>query len=164
MDIETHWHIVKKVFKQSFSSSFHFSIASVDENGKPHVTPIGSLILGKPGHAIYFEEFTNKLPINIATNKSICVLAVNSGKWFWLKSLISGQFSEPPSLRLEGETGDLREATEQEVGLWHKRVKSVKFTKGHKLLWKNMGMVREIKFTKIIPVKIGLMTSKTKYL
>lgn len=162
MDIDSHWEIVKKVFKQSFSSSFHYSIASVDINSKPHVTPIGSLILGKPGHAVYFEEFTSQLPINISTNNSICVLAVNGGKLFWLKSLIKGQFSEPPALRLEGQAGLLRKATEQEVNLWHKRVKSVNFTKGHKLIWKNMGMVREIKFTKIIPIKIGAMTNTIK--
>jgi len=90
MEIETHWNIVKKIFKQSFSSSFHFSIATVDENGKPHVTPIGSLILGNPGQAIYFEEFPSKLPINLKTNKHVSILAVNSSKWFWLKSLIKG--------------------------------------------------------------------------
>ena len=163
MDIYTDWEVVKKVFKKSFSSSFHYSIATVDQNSKPHITPIGSLILGKPGHAIYFEEFTKQLPINISINNSICVLAVNSSKWFWLKSLIVGQFTELPALRLEGEAGILREATKQEVKLWHKRVNTVKFTKGHKLLWKNMGMVREIKFTKIIPVKIGLMTRQTQY-
>jgi uncharacterized protein len=61
MEIYSHWSDVKKVFKKSFSSSFHFSIATVDEEGRPHITPIGSLILGKPGHAIYFEEFTSQL-------------------------------------------------------------------------------------------------------
>ena len=82
MEIDTHWDIVKKIFKQSFSSSFHFSIATVDENGKPHVTPIGSLILGNPGHAIYFEEFPNKLQNNLKTSKHVSILAVNSSKWF----------------------------------------------------------------------------------
>jgi len=160
MEINTHWHIVKRVFKKSFTSSFHYSIATVDGNGKPHVTPIGSLILGKPGHAIYFEEFTSKLPENLKTNKQVCILAVNSSKWFWLKSLIKGKFSEPPALRLQGEAGILREATECEVRLWHKRVKSVCFTKGHKMIWKHMGMVREISFSKIKPVHIGSMTDK----
>ena len=100
MEINTHWHIVNKIFKKAFSSSFHYSIASVDENGKPHVTPIGSLILGAPGKAIYFEEFTSKLPNNIKTNKFVSVLAVNSSKLFWLISLIKGQFHEPPTLLL----------------------------------------------------------------
>lgn len=159
MDINTHWHIVKKLFKKAFSSSFHYSVASVDEDGKPHVTPIGSLILGEPGHAIYFEEFTSQLPNNIKSNKYISVLAVNSSKWYWLKSLLKGEFIEPPAIRLNGEAGVLREATQTEVNLWLKRVKSVSFTKGHKIMWQRMGKVREIKFTSIEPVHIGKMTS-----
>ena len=159
MEIDTHWPLVKKLFKKAFSSCFHFSIASIDANGKPHVTPIGSLILGEPGHAIYFEEFTSKLPENFESNKFVSVLAVNSGKWFWLKSLLKGKFSELPALRLNGEAGRLREATQIEMDLWHKRVKSVSFTKGHKIMWRRMGKVREIEFTSIEPVHIGRMTT-----
>ncbi len=160
MEIDTHWHIVKKLFKKAFSSSFHYSIASIDENGKPHVTPIGSLILGAPGKAIYFEEFTSKLPSNIKANRFVSVLAVNSSKLFWLKSLSKGQFNEPPALRLNGETGKLREATQTETNLWHKRVRFLCFTKGHKIMWQRMCKVREIEFTSIEPVHIGSMTSK----
>jgi uncharacterized protein len=87
-------------------------------------------------------------------------MAVNSSKWFWLRSLFKGAFSECPALRLQGEAGVLRDATELEIKLWHKRVKAVSFTKGHKIMWKKMGRVREIKFTKISPVKIGSMTAK----
>jgi len=158
MEINTHWPLVKKIFKQSFSSSFHFSIATVDKNGQPHITPVGSLILGKPGHGIYFEAFTTKLQNNLKTNNHVSILAVNSNKWFWLKSLFKGRFSEPPALRLQGEAGELREATEFEIELWHRRVKAFKLTKGHKIMWKDMTMVREITFSKIDPVYIGPMT------
>ena len=85
MDMETSWKDIKRLFKQSFSSSFHFAIASVSENGEPHITPIGSLILGKPGKGIYFEKFTQTMPCNFLSNRKICVLAVNSSKWFWFK-------------------------------------------------------------------------------
>jgi hypothetical protein len=162
MEIETHWHVVKKIFKNSFASSFHFSIASVDQNHKPHVTPIGSLILGKPGHAIYFEEFTNQLKINIQANNHICVLAVNSSKWFWLKSLILGHFSEPPAIRLSGKSGILRKATSAEIKIWKMRVKLVSLTKGHKIMWRQMGMVREVIFSEIHPVHISTMTTNIK--
>jgi len=64
MDINTNWKQIKSLFKNSFNSSFHFAIASVTEKGEPHVTPIGSLILGKPGYGIYFEKFTKQLPSN----------------------------------------------------------------------------------------------------
>jgi len=125
-----------------------------------HVTTqlIGSLILGKPGHAIYFEKFANKLKYNIKTNRHVCVLAVNSSKWFWFKSLFKGSFAEPPAIRLIGEAGELRKATENEIRIWQKRVKSVSFTKGYNIMWKNMKTVREIHFSKIEPVNIGSMT------
>ncbi|VAW52449.1 hypothetical protein MNBD_GAMMA06-1212 [hydrothermal vent metagenome] len=45
MDVISNWHEVKSFFKSAFSSSFHFAIATVNENGEPHVTPIGSFNL-----------------------------------------------------------------------------------------------------------------------
>jgi uncharacterized protein len=92
MDLITNWKEVKSLFKKSFRSSFHFSVATVTEDGEPHVTPIGSLILGEPGHGFYFEEFPQHLPRNLGSNKKICVMAVNSNKWYWLKSLVMGRF------------------------------------------------------------------------
>jgi len=163
MEVESHWKEIKKLFNKSFSSSFHYSIATVDESGKPHVTPIGSIILGNPGCAIYFEQFTNKLQTNLKSCKYVSVLAVNSSKWFWLKSLILGHFSELPAIRLQGEVSAPREATKLEIKLWQKRVKSVGFTKGHKIIWQGMRTVREIKFYKVEPVSIGKMTESSSF-
>jgi len=87
------------------------------------------------------------------------VMAVNSGLGFWLKSLLKGKFQRPPALRLYGEVGELRQASEKELALWQKRVKSARFTKGHKLMWRDMSMVRDITFTRVEMVKIGKMTS-----
>lgn len=161
MDLISNWNEVKSIFKKSLGSSFHYAIASVNESGEPHVTPIGSLILGSPGQGIYFEKFTKNLPRNYGNNKKICVLAVNSSKLFWLKSLIVGKFENPPAVRLHGVVGDLREATETEISLWQKRVKIFSFSKGHALIWRGMSMVRDIKFTKIEPVHFGEMTRNT---
>ncbi len=158
MDLITNWKQVKSLFKKSFKSSFHFSIATVTDNGEPHVTPIGSLILGEPGHGIYFEKFPQHLPRNLASNKKICVLAVNSSKWFWFKSLLAGRFTSPPAVRLHGVVGALREASDTEITLWQKRVKLVSFSKGHAMIWRGMTMVRDIEFTRIEPVQIGEMT------
>jgi len=159
MELIANWAEIKSLFKESFKSSFHFAIATVTENGEPHVTPIGSLILGKPGHGYYFEKFPRHLPHNLGSNRQICVLAVNSSKWFWLKSLLRGEFKTLPAVRLHGVVGDLREATDTEIALWQKRVKSVSFSKGHALMWRNMSRVRDIEFTQVEPVRIGKMTS-----
>ena len=158
MDINADWPVIKRLFRESFSSSFHYAISTVTSNGEPHVTPIGSLVLGKPGIGFYFEKFPRRLPKNLSANNQICVLAVNSSRWFWLKSLLGGRFASPPAVRLHGEASELRPATEQEMGLWQKRVRRVRFTRGHALIWRGMSMVREIRFTRIEPVLIGEMT------
>ncbi|MBW2564118.1 MAG: pyridoxamine 5'-phosphate oxidase family protein [Deltaproteobacteria bacterium] len=161
MDVTENWEDVKELFKKSFKSSFHYAIATVNEDGGPHVTPIGSLILGKLGYGFYFEEFPRQLPNNFKINKQVCVLAVNSSRWFWFKSLVAGRFSSPPAVRLHGTVGEIREATEKEIKLWHNRVKPVSFSKGHAMMWTNMKMVREIEFTRIEPVHMGEMTRDT---
>lgn len=158
MDINTDWHVIKRLFKKSFASSFHYAIATVADDGRPHVTPIGSLILGLPGHGVYFEEFPRRLPSNLSNNPQLCVLAVNSSRWFWLTSLIRGRFQSMPAVRLRGEAGEVRPATNKEIALWQKRVGSVRFTKGHAKIWRNMRMVRDVRFTSIEPVHIGEMT------
>ncbi len=158
MNIHEKWPEIKKLFKSSFRSSLHFSIATIDREGNPHITPIGSLILGDPCKAIYFEEFTRRLPSNSEDKKQICVLAVNSSKYFWFKSLISGKFLETPAIRLYGKMGVRREATEREIVLWNNRVRAVSFTKGHDMMWANMKTVREIEFDKAEPVHMGQIT------
>ncbi len=158
MDLHENWHEVKVLFRESFKTSFHYAIATVSKNGEPHVTPIGSLILGRPGFGFYFEKFPQHLPHNLSNNSHICVLAVNSARWFWLKSLVGGRFSSPPAVRLHGVAGELREATEREIMLWQKRVKPMSFSKGHALMWRDMSMVREVQFTRVEPVHLGEMT------
>lgn len=158
MNCYENWSEVKALFRDSLRSSFHYAIATVKENGEPQVTPIGSLILGQPGEGFYFERFTRNLPKNIDNNSRICVLAVNSSRWFWMKSLWSGKFAALPAIRLYGSAQELRPATEHEIALWQKRVHSVRHTKGHKLMWSEMNMVRTIRFDRIEPVHVGSMT------
>ena len=160
MDIHQAWPKLRDLFKKSFGSSLHFSVASIDQDGNPHVTPIGSFILGEPGKAIYFEEFTRKLPVNCEAQNRICVLAVNSNRLFWVKSLVSGKFADPPAVRLYGTLGNKRIATETEIKLWRKRVRVFSFTKGHRVMWQNMKTVREVEFNRCEQVNIGRMTKQ----
>lgn len=158
MQLKEDWKDIKKLFNRSFNSSFHYAFATVNEKGEPHVTPIGSLVLREPGHGIYFEEFPRQLSVNFQHTKEVCVLAVNSGRWFWIKSLFIGRFASPPAIRLYGAVGEVREATETEVKLWHRRIRWTRGSKGFALMWKNMKMVRDIYFSRVEPVNIGVMT------
>ncbi len=156
-----HWAEIRNVFKRSFGSSFHYAIASVNADGTPHNTPIGSLLLhNTEPKGIYFEIFTSQLRKNIETNPNISVLAVDSGIWFWLKSLTRGEFPYAPAIRLYGKAGERRAATDAEINRFKNRIKFVRELKGAKMLWGDLRQVREVIFFGFEHVKMGRMTGR----
>ena len=160
MDIKTNWKSIIQHFNKSFRSNFYVSIASVDSDNNPTVTPIGSLFLNGNQKGFYFEKYPSKLPVHAKTNKNICVLAVNSNMWFWLKSLLNGKFRSYPAIKLYGELGERRKATEKETSRLNRRMKTTKGLKGNKYLWGKMEFVREIKFIKAEKINLGEMTKE----
>lgn len=160
LQLKESWSKIKKHFKKSMSKNMHVSIASVNAKNEPTVTPIGSLFLNENQTGFYFEKFATKLNKNQKINKNICVLAVNTGKMFWLKSLFRGEFSEYPGVKLYGELGEKREANSNEIRAMQRRVSATKLLKGHTYLWKDMSLVREIKFTKAEKINLARMTRK----
>ena len=160
INFEEDWQKIRKHFSSSFAANMHFSIASVNEENEPTVTPIGSLFLNNNQTGFYFEKFATKLNTNSKVNNKICVLAVNSNKWFWLKSLFKMKFDEYPGLKLYGELGIKREATEKEYRAFQRRIRKTKRLKGSKYLWQDMSMVREIKFTRAEKINLGKMTKE----
>jgi len=155
---EKQWDQIRKIFQQAFNSSFHFAIATVNKDGSPHVTPIGSLILQDDLKGFYFEEYVSNLSQNLQYNKRVCVMAVNTGKWAMLKSFFLGKFLAPLGVRLMGTVTERREATPREIELFHKRVKNYRMFKGYKRLWSRLKYVREIHFDAYEPVRIGALT------
>jgi len=161
MDIKSDWNsTIRRHFSKSFNSSLHVSIASVDADNNPTVTPIGSLFLNKDQSGFYFEKFPTKIPVNINSNTNVCVLAVNSSKWFWIRSLFKEKFTNSPAIKLYGKLGDKRKATEDENRALERRMRSTNMLKGHKYLWGKMDSVREITFSKAEKVNLGKMTTK----
>lgn len=159
MDLITQWDKIRNHFNKSFSSNFHVSIASVDTDNNPTVTPIGSLFLNDNQTGFYFEKFPTKLPEHAKNNPNICLLGVNSGSVFWIKALFREKFSTFPAIKLYGQLGDKRKATEAEIKRLNRRMKITNGLKGNTYLWKNMEFVREIKFTKAEKINLGKMTS-----
>jgi uncharacterized pyridoxamine 5'-phosphate oxidase family protein len=158
MEIGKHWRTIQTVFQESLPSSMHYAIATVNEDGSPHVTPIGALFLRENKTGFYFDEFPVNMSRNLERNPRVCVLAVNSNPTFWQKSLLAGKFETPPAVRLMGSVGKKREGTEEEIAMWQNHVKLARGTKGHDLMWKNMRMVRDIHFDSFEPVSCGEMT------
>ena len=160
MDILTDWKIIRSHFNKSFSSNFYISIASVDSENNPTVTPIGSLFLNDNQTGFYFEKFPSKLPEHAKNNPKVCLLGVNSGRIFWIKSLFKGRFTDFPAMKLYGELGERRKATKGEIKRLNRRMNITKGFKGNTYLWKKMEFVREIKFTKSEKINLGKMTTE----
>ena len=152
------WDTMRKIFMDAFNSSFHYAIATVNKDGTPHVTPIGSLMLGEDRKGFYFEGYVSALSRNLQHNKRVCVLAVNSGKWSLLKSFFRGRITAPPGVRLMGTATERREATEQEMDQFRRRFRMYRMFKGYNLVWGNLRYVREIHFDEYEPVRIGALT------
>ncbi|WP_298264883.1 hypothetical protein [uncultured Lutibacter sp.] len=158
MDINKDWNIIRQHFNKSFKSNFHVSIASVDTNNNPTVTPIGSLFLNDNQTGFYFEKFPSKLPLCENLNKNICALGVNSNRWFWIKSLFKRKFPNPPAIKLYGKLDKKRKATKKELERLNRRMRATKGLKGNTYLWKNMEFVREVYFEKAEKNNLGKMT------
>jgi hypothetical protein len=160
MDIKSNWSEIRKHFSQSFNSSLHVSIASVDSDNNPTTTPIGSLFLNKDQTGFYFEKFPTKLPNNSKSKRNICVLGVNSSKWFWVKSLFKEKFPDYPAIKIYGELGEKRKASEVELSRLKRRMRRTRALKGHQYLWSKMEHIREITFTRAEIINLGKMTEQ----
>jgi len=160
IDINENWSGIKIHFRKGIKANMHVAIASVDDNHIPTITPIGSLFLNNDQTGFYFEKFATKLNKNSKSNKNICILAVNTGKWFWLQSLFKGKFSAYPAVKLYGELGEKRDATPKEFRAFQRRVRSTRRLKGHQYLWKEMSQIREIRFTNAEKINLGNMTKE----
>jgi hypothetical protein len=158
MNLSENWSEIRTHFNKSFSSNFHVAVGSIDGDGFPTVTPIGSLFLNGNQTGFYFEKFPTRLPKYAGINQKICALAVNSGTRLWLRSLLRGKFNQYPGIKLYGELGQQRDATEIEVNRLKKRMRATRGLKGHTYLWGDMQKVREVHFVKAEMVNLGRMT------
>ena len=153
------WKMIKKLFLKASFSSMHYSIATTNSDGTPHVTPIGSLFLTELCKGFYFEEYAYRLKRNMEHNSRVCVLAVNSSKIYWLRSIIKGSFSAPFSIRLMGTAEKRRDATQWEYDRLDKMIGRLKWSRGYRLLWNNLKIVRDINFHSFEPVRAGKMSA-----
>ncbi len=158
INLTTHWTLIRKHFNRSFTSNFHVSIASVDDSGNPVNTPIGSLFLNKDQTGFYFEKYPKKLPKYTKSHPKICILSVNSGNIFWLKSLFNKQFDTYPGVRLYGILGEARTPTEIEKKRLNRRMRMTRWLKGNKYLWGDMQKIRMVNITRAELIHLGEMT------
>jgi len=84
---------------------------------------------------------------NIPNNSKACLQAVNSKRFFWLKSMILGKFSDFPGVRLNIEISELRIATAEELIMIEQRIKPLSWTKASQLIWSSFTHVRDFNVT-----------------
>ena len=154
-----HWNMIRELFRSAMWTSYYYAVATVKPDGSPHVTPIGSIVLRDDKTGFYCEGFSRNIPINLNANQRVCVMAVNTGKLFWLRSFLRARFDKPPGVRLFGRAGEKRRATDQESLLWQNRIRYFRKLKGVDLLLKHADYVRDIYFDGFEPINAGIMTN-----
>lgn len=154
MNLHDDWTEIRHIFARPF----YASIATIDNAGHPHVTPIGSLILhSEPGKGFWFEVFTRNAPRNLEQDPRLCAMAVDTRLRLWGRALLTGRFPSAPGIRLTGIAGPRREPTPRETELFQRRVKWARRTRGYDLLWKNFNRGREVTFDQVLPIRLGRM-------
>ncbi len=155
---DRNWKAVRKLFRDAQLSTGHFAIATVNKDGTPHVSPIGSLFLRDDMSGFYFEELAGNLARNLNADSHVCVQAVHSGIWFWLKAIVRGRFGSLPAVRLNGTAGEKRLASPEEIAQIQKFVRPFKLFKGYDILWSRMNHVRDIAFHSCENINANEMT------
>jgi hypothetical protein len=153
------WALVRRTVARSIRSGLHCAIASRDPDGNPHLTPIGSVILTDVGKGFYFDIFNQELGRNLSSDSRVTILAVDSGKLMWFRSLVKGTFVRPPGVRITAEVGEPRPSTADEVSQFHRVVGPMLRTRGGQLLWSRLPRVRDLKIHTVTPLSAGRMTS-----
>ncbi|MDK1683281.1 pyridoxamine 5'-phosphate oxidase family protein [Acinetobacter terrestris] len=153
------WQHICKVVNDAQKAAMHCSIATVDAQLQPTITPIGTLFLRENQSGFFFDTYTESLQQNLPKNSKACIQAVNSSRLFWLKSLFKGEFSDYPGVRLYVEIGDLSLANAEELAQISRRIQILKWTKGSQLIWSDFTHVRDftvqsfrwVKYPKMMP-------------
>ena len=156
MDIGNNWPKIRALFRAALGSCAHCALATVNEDGSPHVTPIGAIFLREDQTGFFFDEYLKKSRQNLERDSRVCVLMVNAENTYWEKSRANGKYDSPPAVRLIGTVGEIREATEAELEAWRRRTAFARETKGYEA-WSRMYRVRDIKFDSFEPVEVGEM-------
>ncbi|WP_108924580.1 pyridoxamine 5'-phosphate oxidase family protein [Mycobacterium montefiorense] len=156
---ESHWTAIKDIVARAKKSALHCAIASTDSDGAPHITPVGTVFLRDDRTGFYFDQYTSALARNVDRDPRVCVMAVDTGRLFWLRSLVTGRFVAPPAVRLYGTVSSLRAATRTELEQVRQSVRATQRLKGAKMLWSDFSQVRDITFTSFRPVRYPIMMS-----
>jgi hypothetical protein len=86
------WQHIHKVVNDAHKVAMYCSIATVDAQLQPTITPIGSLFLRENQTGFFFDTYAESFKEHLPQNNKACIQVVNSSRLFWLKSLFKGKF------------------------------------------------------------------------
>ena len=158
MNLKHHWPEIQRVLQRGQASTMYCSLATINVDGTPNVTPVGTVFLRDDCTGYYFDHYATTLATNLDANPNVCVMAVNANRLFWLWSFVLGRFTSPPGIRLYGKAQPRRAASSEETAAIEAKVRPTKWLKGNRLLWSNFTHVRDIEFTSFRPVSYPVMT------
>ena len=162
LELTKDWPLVKRVFQRAQNTGLCHNFATVNADGTPNITPIGSLVLDSDQPSgYYFDVFNRSLGENLDRNPSLAILAVDSRKLYWLASFIKRKFSTPPALRLIGSASHKQLATEEEIHRCLKEVKSIRSFGASKQLGSRLKFIRKIQFARVDVLNIGSLTNRS---
>lgn len=158
------WTALRQMVNRAFSSSLHSAVATVDGDGAPVVTPIGSLILRhEPGRAFFFPLFANGLVQRLSEDPRVSILSVDSRFSTWAAALALGRFRSPVGVRMRGRAdGPVRKAEREEELRWLRRVRAARFLPGHAKLWSRLDRVQDLIIESAEPIGLGTMTGDSE--
>lgn len=140
------WQNIRQVVADAQRAAMHCSIATVNPQGFPSITPIGTVFLDQQSSTgFFFDTYSTTFSENLQHQPLACIQAVNSSKLFWLSSIFKAKFKHYPGVRLYAEIGSLRPATAEEIEKVESRISTLKWSKGSKLIWSSFHHVRDIK-------------------
>lgn len=135
-----------------------FLIASINDDGSPHITPIGTVFL-RPDHTGYYiEKYPVGLRRNVERDQRVCIYAADATLRLWLRALVTGRAPRTLAVRLIARAGERRALTPEEHRRWLHKVRQLRWTRGYKQLWAEMHHARDLEIIDYAPVELGPLT------
>lgn len=142
------------------SRTMPFVFATVNADGSPQATPIGSVRLDREtARGTFLEKFPTRLRQNLDRDGRFALLAVDTSISTWLGALLRGRFVHLPAARLIGRAGPRRRATAEEALRFQRKVRLTRGTRGYDILWRTMPFARDLVFEGWAPVRLGAMNA-----
>jgi hypothetical protein len=152
LDLDRDWPAILAYVDQAMKATYYVALATVDPDGVPTVTPIGSLVLNADRTGFFLERFPRTLGRNAEQNKNFCFLAENTRKWQILQQVRKGGYF---GVKLTGVLGERRPATPADVTRINHRIRFTRRKRAEQMLLGDAPQVRDLTVTRGDAIILG---------